>query len=1205
MPFSFFKNNSNTKAQGTIEYLVIFAIVVLIGLFVAFILFNVSSNNDSNEKLSKLEWSSKEVALLDGIIDEDGNWVLVIKNNGLERITLESIVLGSTVVDLGGVQLASFESRSLMFVDEYGVEGCTSNPVSFNFTLNYTSSEGLAKTITGTQDFFLTCVTSVAQNSNYVVLGEEENLEEEEEEPEEEGGGEIVFSEPGFEITLIGDDEVTFGDSRINFSFFIENYPAIKDCSLIINDVNVMTKNLNEFNFTSLNTFTFDLLQSGTHFWDINCTDTNNIIIASENGPFSLTLSRDFTKIQTCSQLQDMNLNLAGNYILGNDIDCGNDTNNSSGALWNNGAGFMPIGNNTANFTGTLDGAGHTISGLYINRSAASYIGLFGYTSSTALIANLKLTDANISGRDYVGGLIGYSKGDVSKCSYEGTVRGANQYTGGLIGYMYSGRMFGSYTKGNLYGKQFSGGLIGYTVTVYKAYLYDVYSQMNVSATSSYTGGLIGSCEDTYIIRGYSTGAVSSSSSSYLGGLTGAGSTGASCYSDNSFWDTTTSTLVYSSTGTGKTTAEMKTQTTFTGYDFDKVWNYTNEEYLELKDYSVYLSTPTVVDFTAGSGTTEDPYQISTCVEFQKIAFESMDTNYVLINDLNCSDSLHWIMGRGFTQIGSSSAPFNGRVNGNNFLINNLYENRPIYNNIGVFGYTSATSLIANINLVNASISGSNYVGGLIGYSNGGVAKCSFDGFVYGRNQYTGGLIGYLDTGTIFGSYSKGNVYGKQFVGGLVGYSLEASWAYLFDVYSQMNVYATSSYVGGLMANCDNIYIAKAYSTGSINYVSSSYIGGLIGYGTTDCYVNSGYWDINSSNREYSSKGVAKTTTEMKTQTTFAGYDFDNVWNYTNEEYPELKSYSVYLTAPSTSSFAGGSGSLIDPYQISNCDQLQFASSNRDSNFILVNDINCADTKYWSMGTGFASIGTSASLQFLGNLNGANYNISNLHINRPFSSNRGVIGYASANSLIQNLNVINSSISGSTNVGGIVGYNIGDVNFCYFEGLIYGRSQYAGGIVGALTGGGTITKSYSQGELSGYEHVGGVLGGALGTTTSYLSDSYSNMSVSSPYVRVGGLIGYCDHLTVSRTYSNGLVRYVGTGSSNYMGGLMGESSGTTCVVNNSFWDTTTSTWISSPKGTGKTTTQMKQQATYTGWTFPSIWTITEGNSYPSLTGFSN
>ena len=65
--------------------------------------------------------------------------------------------------------------------------------------------------------------------------------------------------------------------------------------------------------------------------------------------------------VNTVFDLQNMKNNLAGTYALGRDIDAGI----TSG--WNSGAGFVPIGGGTS-FTGNLDGQGHTISGLFINR---------------------------------------------------------------------------------------------------------------------------------------------------------------------------------------------------------------------------------------------------------------------------------------------------------------------------------------------------------------------------------------------------------------------------------------------------------------------------------------------------------------------------------------------------------------------------------------------------------------------------------------------------------------------------------------------------------------------------------------------------------------------------------------------------------------------------------------------------------------------
>ena len=98
--------------------------------------------------------------------------------------------------------------------------------------------------------------------------------------------------------------------------------------------------------------------------------------------------------------------------------------NASETNTWDGGAGFSPIGNLLTYFTGNYDGDGHSIDGLFINRPSADYIGFFGYTSE-ATIQNLGVTNVNITGQYYVGGLVGlnsssstvsnsYSTGSVS-----------------------------------------------------------------------------------------------------------------------------------------------------------------------------------------------------------------------------------------------------------------------------------------------------------------------------------------------------------------------------------------------------------------------------------------------------------------------------------------------------------------------------------------------------------------------------------------------------------------------------------------------------------------------------------------------------------------------------------------------------------------------------------------------------------------------
>ena len=82
--------------------------------------------------------------------------------------------------------------------------------------------------------------------------------------------------------------------------------------------------------------------------------------------------------------LQGMAGNLAGHYALGGNIDAGA-TN-----TWGAGAGFMPVGSNGAMFEGTLDGLGHTIGNLTINRPTTDYVGLFGMIGNGA-VRNLGL----------------------------------------------------------------------------------------------------------------------------------------------------------------------------------------------------------------------------------------------------------------------------------------------------------------------------------------------------------------------------------------------------------------------------------------------------------------------------------------------------------------------------------------------------------------------------------------------------------------------------------------------------------------------------------------------------------------------------------------------------------------------------------------------------------------------------------------------
>jgi hypothetical protein len=170
-----------------------------------------------------------------------------------------------------------------------------------------------------------------------------------------------------------------------------------------------------------------------------------------------------------------------------------------------------------------------------------------------------------------------------------------------------------------------------------------------------------------------------------------------------------------------------------------------------------------------------------------------------------------------------------------------------------------------------------------------------------------------------------------------------------------------------------------------------------------------------------------------------------------------------------------GSGTAVDPYQISSLTDLRFLSENSGYwasgvYFIQTADIDASTTSTWNSGAGFSPIGNGTTI-FAGNYNGQNHTISGLYINLNSSAFIGVFGKSSGT--VQNLGIINSEIHGQNQVGGIVGYNTGTVSQCFnYNTSIQATTGHAGGVVGYSAG--TISKCYSTGSVSG-GRAGGLL----------------------------------------------------------------------------------------------------------------------------------
>jgi hypothetical protein len=299
-------------------------------------------------------------------------------------------------------------------------------------------------------------------------------------------------------------------------------------------------------------------------------------------------------QIENWNHLDNVRDNLDANFTLVSDIDqnTAGYADVASGSA-NGGKGFDPVGNSPDAFTGTFDGNDHVIEDLFIDRTGANYVGLFGVNEGT--IKNIGLKNVDVSGASLVGGLVGRSFfGDVSNASVTGSVSGTNNVgglvgqgpasdsyatatvsgdvaVGGLVGTVRTGGSQGvsdSYATGDVSGNQWVGGLAG----VSKRDVSNSYATGDVSAPGgSSVGGLIGRLDGAGdVSTSYAVGAVTGDIG--VGGLVGSGFAGATT---NSYWDEDTTGQSSSAGGTGLTTSEMQGSSAtskMSGFDFANTW---------------------------------------------------------------------------------------------------------------------------------------------------------------------------------------------------------------------------------------------------------------------------------------------------------------------------------------------------------------------------------------------------------------------------------------------------------------------------------------------------------------------------------------------------------------------------------------------------------------------------------------------------------
>ena len=484
-----------------------------------------------------------------------------------------------------------------------------------------------------------------------------------------------------------------------------------------------------------------------------------------------------------------------------------NDTTNWTS--WNESTApantWTPIGNSWENrFTGTLDGDGHSVSGIYIN-SEAEYQGLVGVLGSGGTLQNLGVKASYIKGGYSVGGLCGENDGTVTNCYNSGSVEGTN-WVGGVCGYNF-GPVTNCYNTGSVAGNEIVGGVCGdnYDGTVSNCYYLDTCGAAGEG--TSKTADEFASGEVAWLLQGEQAEQV---------------------------WGQTIGTDEYPVLGG------------------EKVLQIGNGYVNELKqDGDFYLIS--IADELRLFASMVNGGQTS--------------INGRLTADIELNNTTGWenwgttAPANSWTPIGSDANPFAGTLDGDGHSVSGIYINSEA-DYQGLVGFLDNGGTLQNLGVKASYIKGGYYVGGVCGMNMmGTVTNCYNTGSVTG-NSYVGGVCGHNNYGTVTNCYNTGSVTGNSQVGGVCG----TNWGTVTNCYNTGSVtgngqvggvcglnYSTVSncyntgnvtgndYVGGVCGMNTMSTVSNCYNTGSVT--GNSYVGGLCGYNgatVTNCYYLTG-----------------------------------------------------------------------------------------------------------------------------------------------------------------------------------------------------------------------------------------------------------------------------------------------------------------------------------------------------------------------------
>ena len=487
----------------------------------------------------------------------------------------------------------------------------------------------------------------------------------------------------------------------------------------------------------------------------------------------------------------------------------------------------------------------------------------------------------------------------------------------------------------------------------------------------------------------------------------------------------------------------------------------------------------------------------------------------------------YWNDGAGWEPISlSRNATFDGTFDGNGYSIVNLYINLPNLPNaqypIGLFGSNGGT--IRSVVLDGVDVTGGRSrfrsgVGGLVGANYGAIGGSTVNGTVTG-NDYVGGLVGHNQGGAISGSTASGPVTGNDYVGGLVGHNGGA-----ISGSTASGPVTGEEYVGGLIGRNSGSDISDSTASGAVT--GEEYVGGLVGHnqgGAISGSTASG--PVTGNNRVGGLVGFNDRYSTISNSDASGGVSGNNnIGGLVGYNSRGNISDSTANGAVTGNGFVGGLIGQNSSSDISDSTANGGVSGNhRVGGLVGLNgaEVTISGSAASGAVTGEGNVGglaglnrgTISSSKASGNVSGNDINVGGLVGHNLY----GTISGSTAS----------GNVSGNDiNVGGLIGKNDGTVSDSTASGNVSGNDINVGGLVGHNLYG-TISGSTGGGAVTGNDYVGGLAGENHGT----VSDSTASGAVTGND-HVGGLAGE-NHGTISASTASGDA----TGRF-YVGGLVG------------------------------------------------------------------